>query len=186
MEQNLSSKQNLLMTNLYKFYEKNDHIEMILPIIRGEKKLSLRIIDWFVTNYSKKENIIYNITRTKNGKESIDNFSVHMNYKNQLKAYSKKQFDPFCRRERINFYYNKENFLITTVGQLNFFKWLIENNIVTYIYDHISFIEKDMNENINKHYKSKKVEKRRKRKELSISATKTLNKHKFNIILDFD
>ena len=85
MEQNLSSKQNLLMTNLYKFYEKNDHIEMILPIIRGEKKLSLRIIDWFVTNYSKKENIIYNITRTKNGKESIDNFSVHMNYKNQLK-----------------------------------------------------------------------------------------------------
>jgi len=185
MEQSLSSRQNLLMTTLYKFYE-SDNIDIILPIIKGENNLSLRIIDWFVTNYSKKKNIIYSIQKKKNGKDVSENFSVHLNYKNQLKAYSKKQFDPFCRRERINFYYNQDNFLVTTVGQLNFFKWLIENNIIEYIYENLETIEIDMNENINKHYKSKKKEKRRKRKELSISATKTLNKHKFNIILDFD
>lgn len=184
--ENLSSRQNLLMTNLYKFYEKDDNINIILPIIKGENNLSLRIIDWFVTNYSKKKNIIYNVEKTKNGKLVKDNFSVHMNYKNQLKAYSKKQFDPFCRRERINFYYKNDNFLVTTVGQLNFFKWLIENKIIEYIYNNLNNIEMDMNNNINKHYKSKKIEKRRKRQELSISATKTLNKHKFNIILDFD
>ena len=50
----------------------------------------------------------------------------------------------------------------------------------------IDTIEADMTENINKHYKSKKINKRRKRKELSVSATKTLNKHKLNIVLDFD
>ena len=185
MEKNLSSRQNLLMTTLYKFYD-NDNINKILPIIKGENNLSLRIIDWFVTNYSKKNNVIYIISKNKKGKVVTENFSVHMNYKNQLKAYSKKQFDPFCRRERIHFYYSKEHFLITTVGQLNFFKWLIDNNIITYIYDHLEIIEMDMNENINKHYKSKKKDIRRKRKELSISATKTLNKHQFNIILDFD
>ena len=63
-----------------------------------------------------------------------------MDYKNQLKAYSKKQFDPFCRRERIIINISdlswkifddkddnkcKDNELITTVGQLNFFKWFI-------------------------------------------------------------
>ena len=185
MESNLSSRQNLLMTTLYKFYCQ-ENIDIMLPIIKGENNLSLRIIDWFVTNYSKKKNIIYNVNKNKNGKQIIENFSVHQNYKNQLKAYSKKQFDPFCRRQRINFYYNKDNFLVTTVGQLNFFKWLIENNIINYIYDNISIIEKYMNENIKKDYKSKKKDKRRKRTELSVSATKTLNKHNLNIILDFD
>mgnify|MGYP006143938975 FL=1 len=184
--ENLSSKQNLLMTNLYKFYEKTDNIDVILPILKGEETISLRIIDWFVTNYSKKHNIIYTVEKTKNGKVINDNFSVHLNYKNQLRAYSKKQFDPFCRRERIHFYYNTENYLVTTVGQLNFFKWIIENKIITYMQENIDKIETDMTENINKHYKSKKIDKRRKRKELSVSATKTLNKHKLNIVLDFD
>ena len=182
----LSSKQNMLITNLYKFYEIPAHIDIILPIIRGETTISLRIIDWFVTNYSKKFNIIYSVEKMKTGKLINDNFSVHLNYKNQLKAYSKKQFDPFCRRERIHFYYNKDNYLITTVGQLNFFKWIIENKIISYMKDNIDKIETDMTENINKHYKSKKINKRRKRKELSVSATKTLNKHKLNIVLDFD
>ena len=184
--ENLSSKQNMLMTNLYKFYETPDHVDIILPILKGEIRISLRIIDWFVTNYSKKHNIIYTVNKYKNGKSIKENFSVHLNYKNQLKAYSKKQFDPFCRRERIHFYYNKENYLITTVGQLNFFRWIIDNNIINYMSDNIDIIENDMTDNINKHYKSKKVNKRRKRKELSVSATKTLNKHKLNIVLDFD
>ena len=184
--ENLSSKQNMLMTNLYKFYEQPEHIDMILPILGGNTTISLRIIDWFVTNYSKKHNIIYIVEKKKTGKIINDNFSVHLNYKNQLKAYSKKQFDPFCRRERIHFYYNKENYLITTVGQLNFFKWILENNIISYMEKNIDTIEADMTENINKHYKSKKINKRRKRKELSVSATKTLNKHKLNIVLDFD
>ena len=87
-------------------------------------------------------------------RKSFDNFIiVHTNYKGQLKAYSKRNFDPFCRRNRIRFYYEENKYFITTVGQLNFFKWALENNIVDYVQKHMKEIEDDMNlrcENIKK------------------------------------
>ena len=195
VNKNLNTKQSLLMNTLTKFYKQDQNIEIISSVLQGNTKLSLRIIDWFVTNYSKKNNIVYNITRNKKEKEVIEQFIVHLNYKNQLKAYSKKQFDPFCRRNRIQFDLN-DKFLITTVGQLNFFRWAIDNDVIDYIKQNIEEIELDMNDNIKKHYKSKtKIKKntngvikteRKKRRELSTSATKTLNKHKFNVVLDFN
>jgi hypothetical protein len=87
-------------------------------------------------------------------RQSFDNFIiVHTNYKGQLKAYSKRNFDPFCRRNRIRFYYEENKYFITTVGQLNFFKWALENNIVDYVKKNMKAIEDDMNlrcENIKK------------------------------------
>ena len=83
-----------------------------MPIINGQSKISLRVMDWFVTNYSKKNNISYLINKDGNIINSIsDNqtgkeFVVYLDYKLQLKGYQKKQFDPFCRRSRINFYYD--------------------------------------------------------------------------------
>ena len=181
----LSNRQELLLDKLKLFYTPSI-MEILLPIINGETKLSLRIIDWFVTNYTKKNNIIlYNkkkklITKkspknkfeqkTKKSKYEYvdDQFNIYLNYKGQLKAYSKKNFDPFCRRERINFYYKSNNsdnlddkFITTTVGQLNFFKWTIENNILDYIKEHLEKIDSDMNINIkrdeDKTKKSKKT-----------------------------
>ena len=72
-------------------------------------------------------------------------FLVYQDYKLQLKGYSKKQFDPFCRRSRINFYYNDKESFITTVGQLNFFRWIINNKILDYINSNLKKIEQDMN-----------------------------------------
>jgi hypothetical protein len=68
-----------------------------------------------------------------------------MNYKNQLKAYSKKMFDPFCRRERISFQIPGHEAFLTTVGKLNFFRWAIEKGILNYIKGHQPEIEKEMN-----------------------------------------
>jgi hypothetical protein len=198
---NIPVKQKLIMKSLIEFYNtENININIIIPILSGNTKLSLRIIDWFVTNYSKKNNIRYDLEKTKNGKKIMEQFVVHLNYKNQLKAYTKKSFDPFCRRDRIQFPYNNDNFLITTVGQLNFFKWALETKIIDYINENINDIDTDMNKNIKTHNKSKTIDKtnkingsessikseRRKRRELSVSATKTLNKHKYNITLDFN
>ena len=76
--------------------------------------------------------------------------NVFLNYKAQLKAYSKKYFDPFCRRNRINY----KQSLSTTIGQLNFFKWAIENHIISYIQDNIEDIEKDL---ISKDVKAEKM-----------------------------
>jgi len=181
----LTCKQDLLMSSLTLFFRDKVNLEKIMPIINGKSNISLRILDWFVTNYAKKYNISYNITVD----DIIKKFIVHISYKSQLKAYSKKLFDPFCRRERIRFVDHNNNEIITTAGQLNFFRWVIENDIFNYISDNIDNIEKDMNTSIRHLYKKKKLSnenKRRKRKELSVSATKSVNKHSVNIVIDFE
>ena len=166
------------MNSLSIFYSQNEgkHYKQLLSIINGENNISLRIIDWFVTNYSKKNNISW--------VNNNNRFVVYLNYKAQLKAYSKKQFDPFCRRERLNFYLDDNTYIVTTVGQLNFFKWILNNNILDYIYKYLKKIEKDMNESLKNAY-NKSTTKRKKRKELSTSATKSMNKQNIKIILKF-
>lgn len=185
-KKNVTSKVDLLMGSLTKFFSTNKNIDTMLPIVQGCSKISLRILDWFVTNYCKKNNTV--IASKKNGVPS--KMIVHLDYKNQLKAYSKKQFDPFCRRERINFVYSEGQELLTTVGQLNFFRWAIENGIIKFIYDNLEFIEKDMNASIRNLYKVNERDvdgkkKRRKRHELSVSATKSVNKHNVQITVEF-
>jgi len=130
----------LLMIALVRFYKQNGkaNITRIIPIIEGESKISLRLIDWFVTNFSKKFNTIIPLNK---GKEYVN---VYVNYRQQLKAFSKHQFDPFRRRDRIKFFYDKDSAIETTVGQLNFFKWILQIGILDYIDAHIDIIEADM------------------------------------------
>ncbi len=194
---NIVSRKELLMKSLTKFFTKDNNIDYLLPIVGGSSKISLRIIDWFVTNYAKKNNTSF-ITKDKNGQGK--QFIVHLSYKSQLKAYSKKQFDPFCRRERISFHYNKDQQLTTTVGQLNFFRWSIDNKVLEYIQNHLKEIEDDMNKSVRSIYNKKNTSKknnkkggdgqstkiRRKRQELSISATKSISKHDVSVIVKFE
>ena len=133
----------LLLTNLLKFYEQNDNLDVMLQIINGHSKISLRIIDWFATNYAKKYFTVYAINNQYS--KGSRRFKVYVDYKLKLKAYSKKRFDPFCRWDRITIPYKNGTFIQTTIGQLNFFKWAIENDIVQYIEQHYDTIENDMN-----------------------------------------
>jgi hypothetical protein len=182
---NISSKKDLLMQSLINFFTNRTYLDQVVPIITGKSKISLRILDWFVTNYSKKNNTHFQVCEVN---EKVKNFIVYLDYKAQLKAYSKKSFDPFCRRERISFIDHDNKELITTVGQLNFFRWAIENNILEFINNNFDIIESDMNNSLRNLYKKKNGEEknRRKRTELSISATKTVNKHNVSIIVQFD
>tara|TARA_B100001093_G_C26693999_1_gene956058 strand:+ start:588 stop:1181 length:594 start_codon:yes stop_codon:yes gene_type:complete len=188
-------KQDLLMQSLENFYKDSDNLKTLTSIINGESKISLRVIDWFVTNYSKKNNISYLIVDDRSNETTkppkMKEFVVYIDYKLQLKGYQKKQFDPFCRRERIEFYYNDDDFIVTTVGQLNFFRWAIKNKIIEYVTKNLSLIENDMNICYKAVYNISKVQStqksaRRKRQELSISATKKLNKSNVKIIVSFD
>ncbi len=183
---NVESQKDILMKSLIQFFNKKEHIDELLPVIEGTSKISLRILDWFVTNYSKKFNTAYMI---ENKKGVSKPFSVYITYKSQLKGYQKKQFDPFCRRERIKFIVHGGKEVITTVGQLNFFRWAIENRILKYIQEHYDEIEKDMNDSLKDIYKKKDGEdknKRRKRRQLSVSAIKTVNKNNTSIIVSFN
>lgn len=184
----------VLLNSLQNFYTKNNNIDKLLRVIKYKKSISLRLIDWFTTNYSKKYNVIYVIYKDSEGNKTLketdiinSQFNVYNSYKSQLKAYSKKKFDPFCRRERIDFTI-LGNTINTTIGQLNFFKWIINNNILEYIETNIEDIESDMNyslKEIKKNYK--KVDNMRKpRQELSKSALKCLNKTPLKVSITFD
>jgi len=118
----------------------NKELLEITPIITGEDIISLRLIDWFVTNYSKKNNIIINKIR------------VYESYKLQLRGLSKKNFDPFCRGDRIQQKVGN-NIITTTNAQILFFKWAIHNKIIDYIRKNHQQIIFSMN---SLHKKSKK------------------------------
>lgn len=148
-KQNVSQDE-LLFTNLSQFYQSSVvHIDRIMSIVNGQSRISLRVVDWFVTNYAKKYLTNYMIpTRTGIVKDVIEDtkFKVYDRYKLQLKAYSKRRFDPFCRWERISIPYKDGLFMETTLGQLNFFKWAIEYMILEYIEKNYDEIELDMNQ----------------------------------------
>ena len=166
-----------------------------MKIINGESKISLRIVDWFVTNFAKKYYTVYEVATQK---DKI-RFKVYNDYKLKLKAYRKTKFDPFCRWERIMIPYDEDNFMETTIGQLNFFKWAIENKIIEYIETNYADIENDMN---HRNSTSKRrsatdtdtilestldnTKTRKKREELSVSACKCIKKESVKIIVKFN
>jgi hypothetical protein len=190
---NLNTQNDLLMKNLMDFYNKSDNLNKMMNIINGESKISLRIVDWFVTNFAKKYYTVYEL---QSNSGDIARFKVYNDYKLKLKAYSKRRFDPFCRWERITIPYDNEKYMETTIGQLNFFKWAIENNIIHYIETNYQDIENDMNQrnstskrkaspdNLPSDNDNSKT--RKKREELSISACKCIKKEDVKIIVKFN
>lgn len=205
---NITTQKQLLMAMLLEFY-KGDNLLKFISIIQGNKQIehdtslksdeltpkpniSLRIIDWFVTNYSKKYYIVYDQPI---GTMGDYRFKVYNDYKLKLKSLSKRFFDPFCRWERITIPFDADRNIETTIGQLNFFKWAIENRILEYIEEHYQKIEIDMNlfNSASKRRKSPdsistdggNEKTRKKREELSISACKCIKKETVKIIVKF-
>ena len=39
---------------ILKYYQEGNNLDKMLPIVTGNENVSLRVLDWFVTNYSKK------------------------------------------------------------------------------------------------------------------------------------
>jgi hypothetical protein len=156
----ISSQENMILKSLEKFYEDNNNIKLFIPIINSESNISIRLIDHFVTKYSKNNKINFKL---KEG-EVEQQFNVHTSYKQQLKAFQKKHFDPFSRGDRIPYFMN-DTCIITTIGQLNFFKWFISKKIYDYIKEHHNIIEMDMN-------KKNKIDKRKPKKDIRIKKKK--------------
>jgi hypothetical protein len=201
----LHTQNDLLMKCLLDFYDDKTKLDDMMSIINGESSISLRIVDWFVTNYAKKYYTVYELPVMRGNKEVQTRFKVYHDYKLKLKAYSKRRFDPFCRWERITIPYNDNNCMETTIGQLNFFKWAIENNIIHYIKEHYEDIERDMNERNSISKKKKELHNesledssivlqgketnnktRKKREELSVSACKCIKKENVKIVVSFN
>jgi len=192
-------KQDQVVSWLHDFYSSPGNLEKLLPILQGTSPVSLRLVDYFVTNYAKKMNTSF--------AQMGRHFLVYFNYKRELNAYSKRLFDPFCRRERIMFQVRGMEAFVTTVGQLNFFRWFIEKNILEYVIENRETIEKDMNSTLKTHYSrsthsiaadstphshpsdattiSLESGGRKKRCELTQSAMKKVNLHECEVTVSF-
>jgi hypothetical protein len=168
----IQSKEQLVLHRLAGFYSDSTILARVRAIITGESRVSLRLIDWLVTNYAKKHNVSY---LTKSGRHVI----VYLAYKAHLKAYSKKMFDPFCRWKRIQFME-----MNTTVGQLSFFEWAIQDEVLNYLEEHFDEVQKDMDECSTTMQTTEGA--RRKRHELSRSATKSVCLHSVTVKVSFD
>ena len=132
----ITSQEHMIIKSMESFYTNPQNIMLFMSIINSRSNISIRLIDYFVTKYSK----LYKITH-KNNEEIVNVFT---SYKQQLKAFQKKHFDPFSRGERIP-YFMGEMCVITTIGQLNFFRWFIGKNLLDYIVINKLLIENDMN-----------------------------------------
>jgi hypothetical protein len=184
----IESRSTLLLKSLENYYYNNhDKLQEMLSIIGGSSRISLRIIDWFVTNYAKHHGIVFPV-------ENETGFHVHSSYKLKLKGYSKHYLDPFCRYNRISIKYDENSSVETTIGQLNFFKWAFENNIIQYVNDNFKLINDDMNQRNSTSVKRNKntlpttashTTTRKKRQELSVNATKTYTRDRVNVIVKF-
>lgn len=142
-ELRITSQEQMLLNCMDQFYSNSEHSNILIKLINGD--VSIRLIDFFVTNYSKKNRVSYQISE--NSINSI--FNVYSSYKSQLKAWNKKYFDPFSRGDRVPFFVN-DDCIITTIGQLNFFKWYISNNVMNFVQKNINKIELEMNKSKKK------------------------------------
>jgi len=129
-----------MLENNKKFYTSNpEHVNILLSIINGKSIISLRIIDWFIYNFAKKNDICYGMK-----------YNVFDEYQNLMTGYGKRYFDLFCRgNNKIMIHYktvNNDINFITSIGQLNFFRWAIKNKIIHYVIENVDIIENDMKE----------------------------------------
>jgi len=211
----LHTQNDVLMKNLLEFYKDQQQLVKMMKIINGESQISLRIVDWFVTNFAKKYYTVYHLADYgETAHRNTDRFKVYHDYKLKLKAYSKRRFDPFCRWERVLIPFGEDSNMETTIGQLNFFKWAIEHRIIEYIEANYESIEGDMNSR-NSTSKRKypvvtssvtngtcegmantmvettvaggdNAKTRKRREELSISACKCIKKETVQIVVKFN
>ena len=151
-----------------KFFRKCEYelVEKMVRIINKDKNndnscISLRVLEWVVTKCSKK-NVDIQI-------DDKEYFSINIMYKAQLKSYKKKNFDPFRRDRKFCYNYDKKDpskTVVTTLGQLNFFKWAISNKIIECVEKHYPVIIESMN-------KSNKEDKIRKKKKKTSNSVKS-------------
>lgn len=151
-----------------KFYKNKKSLTLFVEIVTGtheQKKLSLRMFDWVTTNYSKEYDVMYKLP------EMDSLFDLHNDYRSQLKAYTKKNFDPFCRTDKIFFKYKKHGEMMsveTSFAQLNFFKWAISYKVVDYILSNFDSIYKHMNEANKRQRKESEKHRKKQRSESSV------------------
>lgn len=139
----MESSHDVLLASVRTFFETGDNLQKLAACVSdAPTKLSLRLMDYLTTAYARNYNIAY-IFEEADGDKRI--FNIYLEYKTQLKAFSKNYFDPFKRGQRVNFTDAYGKPFETTLGQLNFFRWALRCGVVEYARKNMTTIERDMN-----------------------------------------
>jgi len=170
----METADDVLLESLRHFYDSPKHSAAVHAILhKPGEKVSLRILDWLLTNYSKKHNVSYILP----AEDRM--FNMYIDYKSQLRSYSKRRFDVFKRRNRIHFPLADGTMLESTVAQLNLFRWALRNGVMDYCVEHLKDIERDMNKSMERKTVGK-------RKQLSRAAIQTCTKTPIRVRVSFD
>ena len=165
-----SIKERCYYRMINKFFKNSTSAEIskMINIVEGKSTMSLRILDWFVTKYSRK--------RIDCGpSKETEMFDVRISYKSQLKSYKKQYFDPFRRKKKFNYHFENGQTMKTTLGQLNFFKWAFSNNVIVYVEKNLKQISKEIklsNKDLEKKKEKSKKEAKKKKTESGKKPTK--------------
>lgn len=196
-------KEKMLYEVLNDFFKKCslEEVQMIIQIIDGEHAISLRFLDWFVTRYCYLYKLSINVANLYNKEQ---NFSINISYKAQLKSFKKRYFDPFRRKKKFIFQHEKHNLnILTTLGQLNFFRWALSYDIIKYaennyknINSKITYVNSYFSKNIDTNSltisTSEEVENKKKEINSISSETENLSEYKklsqndINLIMDIN
>jgi hypothetical protein len=120
--------------------------DVLTPLILQQHKVSLRLLDYFVTNFCRRRAVA---VKTLRGHPIV----VFHEYKRALAYYRRRNFDPFRRSKRrldsdiiaYNVTYTMDNkTYTTTIGQLCFINWAHRNGIIAWVAKHADELEKYM------------------------------------------
>lgn len=145
------SQNKLIMSDLRRYFlqggetadgKPNHRLLKVISIMSGASGIPFRILDWFVTNYAKQYGTAYVIQDPT--RRSSKYFKVHSEFQLALSAFRKERVDPFGRGSRILLQCPDGKVIETTLSQLNFFKWAMQNNVIQYVEDHYEEIDRDM------------------------------------------
>ena len=143
--QNISLSDSVLLESILDWYNEDEtNVTKFLEVVKRKNGMSLRVIDWLVTNFSKTHSVAIN-------SEGVPR-DLNRDYQKNLSAYNKKNMDPFARRNKIKIVVFGKEERSSTVGQLNFFRWYYKNRINVYLNEHREVVESHMKENEGKEH----------------------------------
>ena len=133
----LSRSDEVLLDSVLEWYNEDlARVEAFLAIVKRKNGMSLRVIDWLVTNYSKTRCVVLETDGVPR--------DLNRDYQKNLSAYNKRNMDPFARKNKISIMVNGKESRNSTVGQLNFFRWFIKNGIGSFLQKNKVLVEDHM------------------------------------------
>lgn len=162
-----SLKEVIILKRMCDYFDDEKMEDVLVPFADKTANVSLRALDWLVTNFSKSRNIVLNDTR-----DHI--FNIYNEYRTELSYFRRKNFDPFRRRHRISFEYREKTYT-STIGQCNFLAWAHKHGVIKYALQNLSQIEKDMNGSI-------KAKSNKGRRELSSAPNRKVNVYNVHLV----